>query len=393
MNADKLQQLIGYRRELHQHPEVSGEEQLTGTRIKNWLETSKPDQIITELGGYGLAAVFSGTEPGPAVMYRAELDALPISESNTFDYRSSVKGKAHLCGHDGHMSILLGLADYFGKNRPQKGSVVLLFQPAEETGMGAEQVINNPAFKTITPDYVFAIHNLPGFPLHQIQYSDNNFAAASCGLIIRLRGYTSHAAEPEKGRSPAIAVAEIINAFQRLPETIINKKGFVLVTIIHVKIGEVAFGTTPGEAVVMATLRARHDHDLQILSKAAEKSASQIAQKEKLEISMEYTETFPATVNNYKAATFVKDAAEKLDLDVKELEEPFKWTEDFGHFTSRFKGALTGLGAGLHHPALHNPDYDFPDELITTGVNLFIQIFEEIQHAEGNGTMNSKTHI
>jgi len=379
MNAGKLQQIINYRHQLHQHPEVSGEEKQTSRRIFEWLEISKPDEIITELGGYGLAAIFFGKEPGQVIMYRAELDALPITESNTFDYMSSVKGKAHLCGHDGHMSILLGLADHFGKNRPQKGKVVLLFQPAEETGMGAERVIKDPAFEKIKPDFVFAIHNLPGFPLHQIQHSEKHFAAASCGLIIRLHGYTSHAAEPEKGRSPAKAVAEIINAFEELPNKLTAGQGFKLITIIHVKVGEVAFGTTPGEAVVMATLRARNDHDLELLSKTAEITASQIVQKEKLEISMEYTETFPATVNSPEAAKFVKNAAAKLGLDVKTLDKPFRWTEDFGHFTSRFKGALIGLGAGIQHPALHNPNYDFPDQLITTGINLFLEIFDDIQ--------------
>jgi amidohydrolase len=379
MDDKRLYHLIKFRRELHRYPEVSGQEEETAKRIIQWIELYEPDEIITGLGGYGVAAVYEGKSDGQVILFRAELDALPLKESNSFEHRSNKAQTAHLCGHDGHMTFLLGVAQELQSNRPAKGKVVLLFQPAEETGTGAEMVLDDKKFSSILPDFVFAIHNLPGFPLHQIIFSEDNFAAASTGMIIRLQGRTSHAAEPEKGRSPAKAVALIIKDMEALPGKMKNLKSFTLLTIIHTKIGDVAFGTTPGEAVVMATLRAFDDDDLKNISLEAEKVAQTIARKEELEIEITYTETFPATVNHPDAASLVKTAANALDLDIHTIQEPFRWTEDFGHFTSKFKGALIGLGSGEKHPALHNSDYDFPDELIPTGVALFREIYNGLK--------------
>lgn len=378
MNTGTLEHLTGFRKELHQHPEVSGEEKQTAQRILKEIKKYNPDDIITGLGGYGIAAVFEGRPAGPVVMFRAELDGLPLKESNTFEHRSTESDKAHLCGHDGHMTMLIGLAHFLSTNRPVKGKVILLFQPAEETGTGAELVINDDAFSAIQPDFVFAIHNLPGFPLHQVIFSERNFAAASTGLIIRLQGRTSHAAEPEKGRSPSQAVAAIIGQLEALPQKMHDLERFTLLTVIHARIGNVAFGTTPGEAVVMATLRAFEDDDLEKMSLKAEKIAQTLAHKHKLEYEVTYTEAFPATINHPEAAGFVRKAASSSGYNIHEIKEPFKWTEDFGHFTGNFKAALFGLGSGEEQPALHNADYDFRDELIPTGVNIFQQICREV---------------
>jgi amidohydrolase len=378
LNKGALQRLIQYRQELHQHPEISGEEKLTSRRVAKWIERYEPDEIISGLGGHGLAAIFRGRHQGQTVLFRAELDALPLKETNSFGHRSKNPQTAHLCGHDGHMAFLLGMAENLHSDPPERGTAVLLFQPAEETGTGAEKVLKDPGFSSIQPDYVFAIHNLPGFDLHQVIFSNKHFAAASTGMIIRLQGRTSHAAEPEKGLSPAMAVAKIIQRLHELPSKLQNLQGFALLTVIHVKIGEVAFGTTPGEAVVMATLRAFEDDDLKNLSLEAENLIAFISQREGLDYEITYTESFPATINDAYAADFINKAAGKLNLDIHMIEEPFKWTEDFGHFTSQHQGALIGLGSGIKQPALHNPDYDFPDDLIPTGVGLFRQIFDDI---------------
>ncbi|MBE0662360.1 MAG: amidohydrolase [Bacteroidales bacterium] len=374
MKKQSLEHLIKIRHELHRHPEISGEEKETAIRILSWLKPYKPDNIITGLGGYGLAAIYSSNIEGPVIMFRAELDALPLKEGNIFEYRSNESQVAHLCGHDGHMTFLLGLAEHLSVQRLKQGKIVLLFQPAEETGMGALKAINDPNFITLQPDFVFSIHNLPGLPMHQVITSDQRFAAASTGMILRLQGRTSHAAEPGKGRSPVQAVSKILDKLEALPGEMQNLKAFSLLTIIHTKIGDVAFGTTPGDAVVMATLRAYEDEDLKKLSVAAKEIIELIARSENLEFEITYTESFPATVNHPEAADLVKSAAKTSELDVHNLTEPFKWTEDFGHFTSKFKGALIGLGSGEDHPALHNSNYDFPDELIPTGVRLITEI-------------------
>jgi amidohydrolase len=374
MKKNSTEHLIKLRHELHRHPEISGEEEQTAIRILSWLKMYEPDDIITGLGGYGLAAIFTSNLDGPVIIFRAELDALPLKEDNAFEYRSNESLVAHLCGHDGHMTFLLGLAEHLSAHRPVKGKVVLLFQPAEETGIGALKVINDPNFVALQPDFMFSIHNLPGFPMRQVIISNGRFAAASTGMIIRLQGHTSHAAEPTKGRSPAQAVSKILAKLEALPGEMQNLKAFTFLTIIHARLGDIAFGTTPGDAVVMATLRAYEDEDLKKLSVYAEEIIELIARSENLEFEITYTESFPATVNHPDAADLVKRAAIASGLDVYNLTEPFKWTEDFGHFTTKYKAALIGLGSGENHPPLHHPNYDFPDELIPSGVRLITEI-------------------
>jgi len=371
-----ISELTRLRRELHKNPEKSGEEKETAKKIKTFLKKYKPDEIIEEIGGHGIAAIFQGKKEGPAVLFRCDLDALPIDEINTFSYKSKNKGVAHKCGHDGHMTIISGLAQAISKNRPKSGKVILLYQPSEENGMGAGYVLDDPKFDSIQPDYVYALHNLPGFPKKSIIYNPQIFASASKGLIIRLQGKTSHAGEPENGLSPAIAMADLIKELTSLPEKE-DFKGFTLVTVIHARLGEIAFGTTPGYAEVMATLRSHTNEDMEKLSEKAIQLIQKHTKHHKLNYETEWTEEFLATENNKTAANVVKKAAEENNLEIIERKEPFRWSEDFSRFTKQYKGALFGLGAGEKTPQLHNPDYDFPEEIIETGINIFFGIYKK----------------
>lgn len=382
-----IQQLISFRHELHQNPEISGSEKNTAARIQAWLQPYKPDEIILRLGGYGLAAVYNGQVAGPVVLFRAELDGLPLHEDNSNPHHSKVQGVSHLCGHDGHISILLGLAQYFCVNRPLKGKVVLLFQPAEETGVGAEKVLGDTRLFSHKPDYVFAIHNLPGFPLHKVLIKSSGFAAASTGMIIYYTGRTSHAAEPEKGLSPVNAVAEFINQSNKLVHDFNTNEDIGLLTIIHIKVGEPSFGTSPADSEVLLTLRAFNNENLSQLAIKTGQLANRIAKKHKLEVITSYIESFPATINDPLAVEIVTNAARKAGLAIKQLSKPFRWSEDFGHFTARYKGALIGLGSGEAHPALHSPQYDFPDVLISSGVSLLSNIFTEACERYSNHQM------
>ena len=174
-----IPELVKLRRTLHQQPELSGKEKHTAETLKAFLQRFQPDELIENLGGHGVAAVFNGKSDGPVVLFRCDLDALPIQEENSFDYRSEMPGIAHKCGHDGHMSIITGLAEAISMDRPEKGKVVLLYQPSEENGMGAERVINDPQYTKIQPDFVYALHNLPGFPKGSIVTNFPIFASAS----------------------------------------------------------------------------------------------------------------------------------------------------------------------------------------------------------------------
>ena len=276
------------------------------------------------------------------------------------------------------MAIVAGVAAHLHNQAPQKGSVVLLFQPAEETGEGAARVLNDPKYDEIQPDYVFALHNLPGYPLGDIILSDGLFASASTGIAIELTGATSHAAEPENGRSPALAVAQLIGAISSVPQFHTSLDKTAQATIVHAEVGEVAFGTSPGHGKVMATLRSHSQETMEILIEKSTELAKGIAAAYGLEVKTELMQPFPVTMNDLEATAIVRKAAHELGMTTRELDIPFAWSEDFGHFTARHKGSLFGIGSGDKQSALHHPDYDFPDALIDKGVGVFVKILQSL---------------
>jgi amidohydrolase len=378
MSNEVLDKLIAFRKYLHKYPELSKKEHATAKKIKEFLSEYPPDELFEGLGGNGLAAVYDSGLPGKSVLFRADIDALPIEEINDFGHKSANPGVSHKCGHDGHTTVLCGLAVSLSVKRPKSGRVILLFQPAEETGEGAKLVLEDPKFDHIKPDYVFAFHNLPGYPLSSIIIRKRSFAAASKGLTVKLFGKTSHAAQPELGISPALAVAEIIQRFSEISESKDGFNDFKLITVVHTKIGEIAFGTSPGYAEVRATLRSFRNDDMDILSKQVVEFIENVADSHGLECSINWQEEFPATTNESALVDLVRKVVHKQDHEIIKSDQPFRWSEDFGYFTNNYPGVLFGIGSGENHPSLHNPDYDFPDGIIKTGILVFRGIISEI---------------
>jgi len=360
------------RRTLHAHPDLSGREAATARRIAAFFEPLAPDETVTGLGGYGLAFVFAGVAPGPTILLRCELDALPIHETGEAAHRSVTDGVAHLCGHDGHMAVLASVGVELSRNRPARGRVVLLFQPAEETGEGAAAVLGDERFAALKPDYAFALHNLPGEEPGAVVVRRGTFACASRGLCIRLTGTTAHAAQPNKGRSPAPAVSRLLAELPGLPGVVGDDGG--LITVVGARLGDKAFGVAPGNAEIWATLRSETDADMMRLVEAADRLVADAAETAGLAWTTSWEDVFPATVNSKRAVQIVMLAAAPLGLLVRG--RPFRWSEDFGRFTATCEGALFGVGAGEDTPGLHNPDYDFPDDLIAPAVGLLLRIVE-----------------
>jgi len=370
------EKLVQFRKQLHQHPELAGNEKETSKIIVTFLKSYKPDKIIENIGGFGIAAVFEGKNSGPTVCFRCDMDGLPIAESNQFNYKSKNEGVGHKCGHDGHMSMVSGLAIAFANQRPDKGTIILLYQPAEETGEGAAKVIADDKFKKLKPDYIIGLHNLPKIKKSAIAAKKGIFAAASRGIEIKLKGATSHAAEPENGRSPALAMAKIIEGITKIVKEE-DFTSYVLVTVIHAKLGEIAYGTTPGYAEVRATLRSYVDKDMITLTNAAEALVESICKQHKLDFEIDYVEIFPATESDENLSNMLKEMAEKNNCEYINIKEPFRWSEDFGNYKKLAPTLFFGLGAG-NIPDLHNHDYDFPDHLIPTGTNVFYNLAQSL---------------
>ena len=368
---EALEQLIKLRHTLHRQPEVSGDEEKTAAVLASFLSRQRPDELILDIGGYGILAVYRGKRQGKTVLLRCEMDALPVNELLNIPHRSVNPKVSHKCGHDGHMAVMCGVAQWLGKNKLTRGKVMLLFQPAEETGQGAGKVISQLTAEN-QPDICFALHNLPGFPMGSVIAGRGLFAGASRGLVIKLTGKCSHAAQPQEGISPAPAVASLIQYFSSVSR---NDEG-ILVTLVHADIGEVAFGTSPGKATVMATLRTPSGKTMAQLSRNVQEMIITTAAESNLQYRMDWTEEFPATTNAELPCSIVKQAAETLDFKTITVENPFPWSEDFAHFTEKYPSALFGLGTGINSPPLHSPEYDFPDILIPCGIKMFTEIIE-----------------
>lgn len=374
-----IERLVHLRQKvLHRHPELSGEEKQTAENIVSFLKPFEPDEVITGLGGHGVAAIYRGEKDGPRTMIRCELDALAIDENLDIEHQSQNEGVSHKCGHDGHMAIVSGLAAMLHNQPPKNGEVVLLYQPSEEDGSGAKAVIDDEKFKDLKPDWVFALHNLPGFPLNQIIVKNGRFNPAVNSLIVHFRGCTSHAAEPEKGRNPALAMAELVQEMVSWNDYTEDCEEFTIITPVFQQMGEKAYGVSAGDGEVHFTLRCDTSGKMKELEKQAEELARKMADKHELALSVEWLEEFYSSHNDEDAVNHVRKAAEVLAYNLYEQPSPFKWGEDFGMFMHHFPGAMFCIGAGEDQPALHHPDYDFPDEIIETGSRMFYQIIKGI---------------
>lgn len=378
-NANDLSGLLSdFRGALHRCAEISGAELLTAQHIADFLSRYQPDEIIQGLGGFGLAAVFRGERAGPRVLIRADMDALPAHTVQQHP-EIAVLQAAHRCGHDGHMAIVAGLAPLLAAQRPPSGECVLLFQPAEETGQGAAAVIADAQFEAIKPDFAIALHNIPGYPEGAIVWRYGTFASASVGVEISFQGIASHACEPEKARAPTQAIAGLLVQLEALSD-FTDPEDYALVTITHAQLGQKCFGSAPEYATLCATLRAANSDTFERLRLQTLALVETAAQFEGLQYAVEWVEAFPETRSDDALVNQLCQSADKLGLQQSRKALPFRWSEDFGHFSKVCPSLYFGLGIGEGAPGLHHPDYYFADSVITHGVDLFYDMMCALVH-------------
>lgn len=377
MQKDTFYQI---RRELHQHPELSGHEARTARLVEDKLQAFHPTKVIRHVGGHGLLVEYFFSEDGPTVLFRADMDAVAVQEPDDIPHHSQTPGVAHKCGHDGHTTILLRFARMLSERPLPKGRVLLLFQPAEENGSGSKAVLDTKVLDYYKIDKAFALHNIPGYPASAVLCKEDSFTCAVVSVSITLTGKTSHAAEPQKGISPIPATLNIVDELLRWNNTDIQSDDYFLSTIVEIHVGEEAYGVSAGNSIIRATLRAKTDKLLhQHAQQLKELVATECKRTPDLQHEMEWLEPFSANENDPQSVGMIKNAALRNNLPYIELQTPFSWGEDFGLFTQQYKGAIFGLGSGENCAPLHSPRYDFPDEVIETGATLFYTIAEENQ--------------
>ncbi len=367
-----MHHLTTLRQALHAHPELSGFEHDTHDRIVAHLRENAPGIDIAErVGGTGLLAIVAPETYTRTIIYRADTDALPISEETGAEYASSVPGIMHACGHDGHTAIACGIVERFAAEPIPDTRLIVVFQPAEEIGTGAPAILSDPRFTELITDPestpALAIHNLPGFPLGQLAIRTGPMCPASIGLRLVLTGIGGHSSQPLLARSPLPAAASLVQWLIELPKRM--DRANTLLTVTHLSAGiDSNFGITPDQAIMCATLRAMNSEHLNALLKHTMQLATRLAEDNGLTLEHTTHEHFTATINDDDLAQRVLEIANAHDFDSIVLDNPMPWSEDFGLFGEHFPSMLIGIGAGQAQPHLHANNYDFPDQLLPIAI-------------------------
>ncbi len=362
MDKNNLNKAIELRHELHKIAELSEKEINTKKLLIKYIKENTSLEVIDK--GLWFYAKYDAKSPENPIGFRADFDAISVDETIKLPYASKNKGVSHKCGHDGHAATLMGLAleiDKYGAKR----DTYFVFQHAEEIGTGAKLASEIVLEKNIKE--IYAYHNYPGIPLGNIGITDSTVCFASMGIIIKLHGVSSHASEPEKGINPAFAAANIINKLCELTSVDINK-GLVLATVVQVDIGEEAFGVSAHEGKLSITLRAEIAEEMEKLKTNIEEFTKEQVEKYGLSLEIEYSDIFPETRNNKKAADKIRNIARSNGYNIYEM-EALRTSEDYGYFLEKTKGAMMWIGAGTDSHPLHSVEYDFNDDLIEIAVD------------------------
>jgi len=339
--------------QLHDIPECSGREMRTSGMLREAMTRVRPDGIIYPLSGYSFACVTG--PPEKRLLIRSDMDAVPGPGGRA----------AHLCGHDGHAALLVYTASLLAGERR---GFIFLFQGEEETGQGARKAVKSLAEKKITYTAALGFHNIPGYPLGTALVKGGCFAQASVGFSLHIRGETSHASEPHKARNPALLLAELIREIPGLP----SRSGIApaMATVVYARLGEKAFGVTPGDASLFVTLRSPSDTLLEEMKREVTLFCLQKARSAGFPASVQWQEFFPAVKNHEVMTRKAEEGFSSSRLPYISLHDPFPWSEDFGWFSGEVPALMTGIGSGESQPPLHHPDYEFPRELIRKGARV-----------------------
>ncbi|PMS23296.1 amidohydrolase [Trinickia dabaoshanensis] len=380
---DEIQSL---RRSIHAHPELRYEETRTAELVAQSLEKwgLRVERGLGKTGVVGVLQRGSGTR---SIGLRADMDALPIQEINTFEHRSQAPGKMHACGHDGHTAMLLGAARHLAQHGRFDGTIVFIFQPAEEGGAGARAMIEDGLFERFPVDAVFGIHNWPGMPAGTFGVTEGPIMASSNEFRIDVRGVGAHAAMPHNGHDPVFAAIQIGNALQSIITR--NKKPIdtAVLSITQIHAGD-AVNVIPNDAWLAGTVRTFTTETLDLIESKMSKVAEATASAFDCSATVTFNRNYPPTINSSDETRFAVEVMREIvgEQNVEDHTEPTMGAEDFAFMLQARPGcyAFLGNGDGGHRDAghgagpcmLHNASYDFNDELLPVGTTYWVKLAE-----------------
>jgi len=375
--ADLHAEITAWRRDIHAHPELQYDVHRTAASVADKLKAFGCDEVVTGIGRTGVVGVIRGRKQGGKVVgLRADMDALPIEEETNLAYRSTVPGKMHACGHDGHTAMLLGAAKYLTDTRNFAGTAVVIFQPAEEGGAGARAMIRDGLLDRFGIQEVFGMHNYPGLPVGEFAIRTGPMMASTDSIVIDLEGVGGHAAWPHFGVDTVLVGAQIVNQLQSIVARNVDPLQAAVISICVFQAGQ-AENVIPQHAQLRGTARSLTPEVREFLEKRVRVIVEGTAHAYGAKAKLTYKTGYPVLVNEERRTAFAAAVAgeiagtDKVNADWM----PLMGAEDFAYMLQERPGAFIYLGngrtAGLHHPA-----YDFNDEAIPIGTSFWVRLAE-----------------
>ena len=375
--ADLHADITAWRRDIHEHPEILYDTHRTSALVAEKLKAFGCDEVVTGIGRTGVVGVIRGreTSSGRAVGLRADMDALPMQEQTGLAHASKIPGAMHGCGHDGHTAMLLGAAQYLAETRNFDGTAVVIFQPAEEGGNGAEAMVKDGLMERFGIDEVYAIHNSPGLETGQFAIRSGALLASVDEFIIRLQGRGGHAAKPHETRDTTVMMCQLICALQTIVARNVDPVMQGVLSVTSAETSSKAFNVIPDRAEVKGTIRT-HSRDVRAQIPDRLRAVTDgIAQTFGCRAEVEFVNGVPVTINDAAATDHARAAAEAVSGSCGEV--PLSMGgEDFSFMLDARPGAMIRLGNGDSR-GLHHPEYDFNDDAIPAGCSWLVTMIEQ----------------
>ena len=370
-------EMITWRHHIHAHPETAFEELNTTKFIIEKLKSFGINELYTEFAPTGVVGIIKGNKDGRWIALRADIDALDIIEENKIAYCSTIPGKMHACGHDGHTATLLGTAKYLSEHRDFAGTVVVIFQPAEENEGGARVMVENGLFERFPIEAVYGIHNQPNMQLNHFYVTHGPMMASYDVFEIKITGVGAHAAAPHLSKDTILVATQIVNGLQSIVSRNADPLSSLVVSVTQIHSGD-TWNVIPQQAVIRGTVRTFDAKIQDMAENRIKQIATGIASTFEAKAEVDYQRRYPATINYAKQADIAIKAAKNVVGETSVIIDPnpSMGAEDFAFMLKKIPGAYVWLGAG-QGANLHNPAYNFNDEVLTTGVEYFIEIVKQ----------------